>query len=193
MDHSPQELTQLLQEWSNGNEQALAMLAPLVEAELRRLARQYLRRERADHTLQTMALINEAYVRLLDWKNVEWRNRAHFFGVAAGMMRHILVDYARQHRRDKRGGGAIRVPLEADEVGAPEQYPDLVSLNDALISLAALDLRKSKIVELRFFGGLTYEEIAEVLTISPASIRREWELARTWLFAEIGGDLKNDS
>src|SRR5215216_5833789 len=161
------EVTELLVAWSDGDEQALERLAPLVQAELHRLARRYMSRERGDHLLQTSALINEAYLRLIDWKSARWQNRAHFFGVAAQMMRRILVDFARRRPRVEEG--------EARHV----------SLEDALVVLAELDERKARVVELRFFGGLSVEETAEVLKLSPITIIREWNKAKAWLYREL--------
>jgi RNA polymerase sigma factor (TIGR02999 family) len=182
---APPEVTQLLLAWSDGDQTALERLMPLVEAELRRLASAYMARERPGHVLQTTALVNEAYLRLIDWKNVQWQNRAHFFGAAAGMMRRILVDVARRQRREKRGAGAVAVSLSnAADVIAPERT-DLVALDDALQALTELDPRQAKVVELRFFGGLTHEEAALVLDVSPATVRRDWTLARAWLYREL--------
>jgi RNA polymerase sigma factor (TIGR02999 family) len=183
--HSPKQITRLLVAWGEGDESALAELTPLVHAELRRLAHRYMGGERAGHTLQTTALVNEAYVRLIDWKSVRWQNRAHFFGVSAQLMRRILVDFARARGNAKRGGGAQRVEL--DEAGnlPDDKGADLVALDEALHSLAELDPRQSKVVELRFFGGLTVEEAAEVLKVSPATVRRDWGLARVWLLREL--------
>jgi RNA polymerase sigma factor (TIGR02999 family) len=179
------EVTQLLLAWNNGDEAALAQLVPLVETELRRLAQRYLSRERTGHSLQTADLVNEAYLRLIDWKNVEWQNRAHFFGVAAQLMRRILVDHARRRRYRKRGGETIRVSLTEAVNVTQERAVDVVALNDALEALAAFDERKSQIVELRFFGGLSEKEAAEVLKISPRTVRREWSMAQAWLYREL--------
>jgi len=190
---SPHQLTQLLQSWSEGNQEALDKLAPLVYDELHRLARHYMRGERMGHTLQTTELVNEAYLRLIDWKNVRWQNRAHFFGVAAQMMRRILVDVARSRRFAKRGGDACRVSLsEAADVSS-ERGEDFIALDEALQSLAVIDERKSRIVELRFFGGLSVEETAEVLKISPRTVMREWNLAQAWLYRELGGVKVDDA
>jgi RNA polymerase sigma factor (TIGR02999 family) len=182
---SPKEVTQLLRAWGSGDQSALAQLTPLVHAELHRLARRYLSRESPGHTLQATALVNEAYMRLIDWQNVAWQNRAHFFGVAAQLMRHILVDYARRRRSHKRGGEAVEVSLEQAAVISSERAADFVALDDALTSLAEFDERKSRIVELRFFGGLSIEETAEVLKVSPATVKREWSLAQAWLYREL--------
>ena len=182
---SPHEVSQLLRAWSSGDEAALQRLIPLVYEELHRIARRYMGRERKRHTLQTSALVNEAYLRLVDWKNVEWQNRAHFFAVSAQMMRRILVDFARDRRYLKRGGGALQVSL-AEAAGMTSQRgTDLVALDDALNSLAVMDKRKSEVVELRFFGGLSVEETAEVLKVSPETIMRDWRLAKVWLLREL--------
>ncbi len=177
-------LTELLAAWSDGDELALEKLAPMVHAELHRLARGYMNRERENHVLQTSALINEAYLRLIDWKAVKWQNRAHFFGVAASMMRRILVDFARQRPRVE-GNSAEHFALdEALQISAGKDA-DLIALNEALKSLAQVDERKARIVELRFFGGLTVEETAEVLNISGITVMREWQKARAWLLCEL--------
>ena len=182
---SPHEVSRLLRAWSSGDEAALQTLIPLVYEELHRIARRYMGREREGHTLQTSALVNEAYLRLVDWKNVEWQNRAHFFAVSAQMMRRILVDFARDRRYVKRGGGALQVSL-AEAAGMTSQRgTDLVALDDALNSLAVMDKRKSQVVELRFFGGLSVEETAEVLKVSPETIMRDWRLAKVWLLREL--------
>jgi RNA polymerase sigma-70 factor, ECF subfamily len=181
----PNEVTQLLINWSNGDDAALDELIPLVQAELRRLARHYMARENPGHTLQTSALINEAYIRLVDQQSVPWQNRGHFYGVAAQTMRHILIDHARRHRYAKRGGGAVKVPLDEAMVSNDRRADELVALDDALKMLAALDPRKSKVIELRFFGGLTIEETADVLDISPITVTREWRSAKAWLRREM--------
>jgi RNA polymerase sigma-70 factor (ECF subfamily) len=183
--HSPKKITQLLVAWGEGDKSALEELTPLVYDELHRLAHRYMRGERAGHTLQTTALVNEAYTRLIDWKNVRWQNRAHFFGVSAQLMRRILVDFARSRGYEKRGGGIRAVTLnEAIDV-TNEKGIDLVALDEALSALAELDPRQSKVIELRFFGGLTNEEAAEVLSVSVATVRRDWSLARAWLHREL--------
>ncbi|HYR91861.1 MAG TPA: sigma-70 family RNA polymerase sigma factor [Terriglobia bacterium] len=182
---SAQDVTQLLLAWSDGDQAALDKLAPLVEAELHRLARGYLRQERPGHTLQATALVNEAYMRLIDWKNVHWQNRAHFLGVSAKLMRRILVDHARRHNYLKRGGEALRISLDEEAVGSSSRGSDLVALDDALQTLAAMDERKGQIVEFRFFGGLSVEETAEVMKISPRTVKREWSLAQAWLYCEL--------
>jgi RNA polymerase sigma factor (TIGR02999 family) len=180
------EITKLLIAWSEGDREALDQLAPIVEAELRRLAKSYMAKEHPNHILQTTALIQEAYLRLIDWQNVNWQNRAHFFGVAAQMMRHILVDYAVQQKYLKRGGGAQRVMLEEAAMISSERNPDLVDLDIALGKLAALHSRQSQVVELHFFGGLTLKEIAEVLRVSLGTIKRDLTLAKLWLLRELG-------
>jgi RNA polymerase sigma factor (TIGR02999 family) len=182
---SPPEVTQLLVDWSNGNKAALDQLMPLVYKELRRLASQYLRRERHNHTLQSAALVNEAYLRLVDYSNLRWQDRAQFFGLAAQLMRRILIDHARSHHYAKRGGGAQRVSLDEAAILSQERASDLVALDDALTSLAAVDPRKSQVVELRFFGGLNIEETAEVLKLSSMTVQREWRWAKAYLYGEI--------
>jgi RNA polymerase sigma-70 factor, ECF subfamily len=183
-----QELTRLLQAWSDGDTQALEKLVPSVQRELHRLAALYMAGERPNHPLQATALINEAYVRLLGWDNVRWENRAHFFGVAAQLMRRVLVDHARSHRRAKRGGGAVQTTLDEAYVYQKERTRDLLIVDEALTRLEKLDPRKGRIVELKFFGGLTEEEIAVVLEISERTVRRDWNLARAWLHHEITGE-----
>lgn len=182
---SPHEVTQLLIDWSQGDRAALDRLMPLVYDELRRLAHHYMSRERPGHTLQTTALVNEVYLRLVDQKSVSWQNRAHFFGIAARLMRQILVDHARKNGYAKRGGGARKVTLEESAVLSPEQAADLVALDEALESLAATDPRKCQVVELRYFGGLKVDEIAEVLKVSPVTVMRDWSMAKAWLLREI--------
>ncbi|HEX5705990.1 MAG TPA: sigma-70 family RNA polymerase sigma factor [Pyrinomonadaceae bacterium] len=179
-------ITELLIDWSNGDQEAFEHLIPLVEAELHRLAHHYMSRENAGHTLQTTALINETFIRLVDQTRVRWQNRAHFFGVAAHIMRRVLLSYARDQRRLKRGGGAVRVSLsEADAISA-ERSVELLALDDALSRLAEIDARKSRVVELRFFGGLSVEETAEVLGVSAVTVMRDWNMARAWLARELG-------
>jgi RNA polymerase sigma factor (TIGR02999 family) len=186
MDGAPADVTQLLKQWSNGQEQALDRLVPHIHSELRKLAAGYLRRERPDHTLQPTALVNEAFLKLIDQRAVKWQNRAHFFGIAAQAMRRILVDHARTHAADKRGGGVRKVSLDdANMIGRTVDV-DVVALDEALTRLAVIDPQQSRIVELRFFGGLTMEESAEVMRISPATIGREWRIAKAWLSAELG-------
>ena len=187
---SHQDITRLLRAWGDGDQGALDSLIPLVEAELHRLARRYLMQERPGHTLQPTALLNEAYLRLIDWKNMNWQNRAHFLGVVARLMRRILVDHARRHQYLKRGGDGVRVSLDEKSLSSPERSADLVALDDALKSLAAMDPRKVEIVELRFFGGLTVEETANVLKISPRTVKREWSVAQAWLYCELRGEAK---
>jgi RNA polymerase sigma factor (TIGR02999 family) len=186
------EVTQLLLAWSDGDNAALEELTPLVYAELRRLAERHMRRERAGHPLQTTALVNEAYVRLIDLQQVRWQNRAHFFGIAAQLMRHILVDFARARLRAERGGYKQQVSLEEAAVVSKERSADFIALDDALKSLAEIDPRKSRMVELRFFGGLSVEETAEALNVSPRTVMREWNLARDWLYRELSKENKSE-
>jgi RNA polymerase sigma-70 factor, ECF subfamily len=182
---SPPTITQLLVAWNQGDQDALAQLTPLVYQELHRLARGYLAGERPGHILQTTALVNEAFVRLIDWQQVEWQSRAHFFGVAATLMRHILVQFAREQQAQKRGGQAIQVSLsEAVAIGT-RNSPDLVALDEALIALEKLDPRQARTVELRFFGGLSLEETAEVLRVSVTTVRRDWRMAQAWLHQQL--------
>lgn len=181
MARSPEQVTQLLVAWGGGDQAARDELMPLVYEELRRLAHQCIRRERPGHTLQTSALLNEAYLRLVDQKNIHWQDRAHFFGIAARLMRQVLVDYARKRGYAKRGGDAHRVPLDEALIVSAERAADVVALDDALKSLAEIDPRQSQIVELRFFGGLSIEETAEVLAVSPGTVMRDWTLAKAWL------------
>jgi RNA polymerase sigma factor (TIGR02999 family) len=187
MTASPQEVTQLLIDWSSGNQAALDKLMPLVYQELHRLAHQYKRREDPRNVLQTSALVNEAYLRLIDQKHVRWQNRAHFFAIAAQLMRRILVDYARKRDNTRRGGRAPQVTLDEGLIVLHQQAADVLALNDALQSLAAIDSRQSQLVELRFFGGLTIEETAEVLKVSPGTVMREWTFAKAWLQREMTG------
>jgi RNA polymerase sigma-70 factor (ECF subfamily) len=184
---SSQEITQLLLAWSDGDQVALEKLTPLVYAELRRLAKGYMFGERPGHTLQTTALINEAYLRLIDWKNVRWQGRAHFFGVAAQLMRRILVDFARARQYAKRGGAAQQVSLDEAVTIHEDRSAEIIALDDALKSLAEIDPRKSQIVELRFFGGLSAKETAEALKVSLRTVEREWNSARAWLYRELRG------
>ncbi len=184
MPGGPCEVTQLLNAWCKGDVHALEQLAPIVESELRRMARHYLSKEAPGHTLQPTALINEAYLRLIEWKTLEWQGRAHFYAVAAKMMRRVLVNQAIARGRRKRGGSAILVSLTAAG-DVSHRSADLAALDEALIALAKQDNRKSELVELRFFGGLTAEETAEVLGISVRTVHREWDLARAWLFREL--------
>jgi RNA polymerase sigma factor (TIGR02999 family) len=182
---TPSEVTRLLKAWGSGNTEALDQLIPIVYDELRAVAARYLKRERLDHTLQPTALVNEAYLRLIDQKQVEWQNRAHFVGLAAQMMRRILVDHAKSHHRAKRGGSARKVSLEEAMAISDERADDLVEIDEALTALAAFDERKSRVVELRFFGGMSVEETAEVLKISEVTVARDWKLAKAWLYTYI--------
>lgn len=186
MRPSAAEITHLLNAWRHGDQSALERLAPVVESELRTLARVYLSKEGPGNVLQPTALVNEAYLRLIEWTAVEWQNRAHFYAVAAKMMRRVLVNQAVAQHRQKRGGGTVLVSL-ADAGVAVDRSADVIALDDALESLAKFDDRKSRIVELRFFGGLTADETAEVMGISSRTVHREWDLARAWLFRELRG------
>lgn len=187
MGESSQDLTRLLRDWSKGDEKAATELFPIIYEELRRLARRYMSRERPDHTLQTNALIHEAYLRLAGQTRATWQNRSEFFAVAAQMMRRILVDHARSRAYQKRGGSIVRVPVDVDQSAlvAPERGPDLIALDSALERLAAFDARKAKVVELRYFGGLEVQEIAEVLGISTVTVTRDWKMAKAWLRQEL--------
>ena len=178
-------VTQLLQQWSRGDDAAVVELTPLVYEELRRLAHHYMEGQRPNHTLQTTALVNEAYLRLAEQTNPNWQSRAHFFAVAARAMRQILVSYARSNRAQKRGGGAFKIELEEAAILSPEQSQEIVDLHEALERLETLDSRKAQVVELKFFGGLNYEEIAEVLKIARMTVRRDWEFAKLWLYTEL--------
>jgi len=188
MSQTPQNVTQLLLGWGEGDKEALDQLLPLVYDELRRQAARYLRRERAGHTLQTTALIHEAYIRLVDQKRVQWQNRAHFFGIAAQLMRRILVDHARSKHRVKRGGSDVRVSLAEASLTVKARDLNVLAIDEALDRLAQVDERQAKVVELRFFSGLSVEETAEVLQISPATVKREWSMAKAWLHREISND-----
>ena len=192
MAQTSQNVTQLLIGWSNGDREALDALLPVVYEELRKQAANYLRRERVGHTLQTTALIHEAYLKLVDQKNVHWQNRAHFFGIAAQLMRRILVDHARAKNRAKRGGSNIRVSFNEANVLAPSQNIDIVALDEALERLSEIDEQQSRIVELRFFSGLTVDETAEVLAISPATVKRDWSMAKAWLHREISAVIEHE-
>ena len=183
---APNEVTQLLRAWSDGQHEALQRLMPLVYDELHRLARHYMSRERSGHILQTTALVNEAFLRLVDARQVNWQNRAHFFAISASLMRRILVDFARTYQSQKRGAGVRPVSLD-EGLDLAEEQLDLTVLDDALKALGALDPRKSRVVELRFFGGLSMEEVAEVLQVSPETVKRDWKLAKAWLLREMGG------
>ena len=190
---STHEITQLLVAWNNGDGLALEELTPLIHKELHRIARRYMARERPGHILQTTALVNEAYMRLIDWKNVEWQNRAHFFALAAQLMRHILVDFARAQACEKRGGGGIEVSLsEADKVESG-QSADLVALDDALKVLEKLNARQARVVELRFFAGLNHEETAEALNVSVGTVKRDWSMAQSWLYLELSKGRRDDA
>ncbi|HET8674649.1 MAG TPA: sigma-70 family RNA polymerase sigma factor [Blastocatellia bacterium] len=178
-------ITQLLVAWNQGDQDALAKLTPLVYKELHRLAHGYLVGERHGHVLQTTALVNEAFVRLIDWQQVKWQNRAHFFGVSATLMRHILVQFAREQQAAKRGGRAIQVSLSEAVSDSTRHNPDLVALDDALTTLEKLDPRQARIVELRFFGGLSLEETAEVVQVSVSTVRRAWRMAQAWLHQQL--------
>jgi len=179
------EVTQFLVDWGNGDETALNKLIPLVYAELRRMAHHYMARENPDHTLQTTALVNDAYLRLIDQKRTNWQNRAQFFGIAAQLMRRILVDHARSHAYAKRGGGTIQVPLDEGAVLSPQRAADVLALDEALNQLTTIDPRKCRIVELRYFGGFTVEETASLLQVSNVTVMRDWSLAKAWLRREI--------
>jgi RNA polymerase sigma factor (TIGR02999 family) len=185
MTPAPRDITRLLVAGNNGDEAALAELTPLVYEELHRLARRYMGRERPGHTLQTSALVNEAYLRLIDWKNAQWQDRAHFFAVSAQLMRRILVDFARSKAYAKRGGGALHLDLDVVGVFSPDRDTDIVALDEALTALAALSPRQGQVVELRFFGGLSLEETADVLKVSVGTVRRDWSLARAWLHRAV--------
>jgi RNA polymerase sigma factor (TIGR02999 family) len=187
---SPHEITQMLIDWGNGDREALDRLIPVVYTELRRQAARHLRRERAGHTLQTTDLIHEAYLRLVDQRNVRWQNRAHFFAVAAQSMRRILVDHARRRRRAKRGGSGIVLALDERLVAAPKSDVDLLALDEALTRLAAIDVRQSQIVELRFFSGLSIEETSAVIGVSRTTVKDDLNMAKAWLRREIGGKAK---
>jgi RNA polymerase sigma factor (TIGR02999 family) len=184
---STHDVTQLLKAWSTGDEEALRTLMPVVYEELHRAARRYMGGERSD-TLQTTALINEVYLRLVDFQHISWQNRAHFFGVCAQLMRRILIDFARARRSQKRGANVSHIPLDEALIVTDEPAADLIALDEALKALAAIDERKSRVVELRFFGGLSVEETAEVLKISPDTVLRDWKLAKVWLLGQLSGD-----
>ena len=181
----PSPATALLLAWRAGDESALDRLIPLVHDELRVIARRMMSRERQGHTLQPTALVNEVFLRLVDVRRVQWQNRAHFLAMAARLMRRVLVEAARSKGSQKRGGGGLQVVVDADRVGAPDRTPDLVALHDALEALAAIDARKSQVVELRYFGGLSVQETAEVLQVSPETIMRDWKFAKLWLLRQL--------
>src|SRR5215207_9546010 len=186
MSQEPQEITQMLLELTDGNEEVVNQILPHIYDELRRLASSYLRRERSNHTLQPTALVHEAYMKLIDQKQVQWQNRAHFFGIAAQVMRRILMDHARKHSAGKRGGEAEKLPLEEEIlIVSHDKSADLIALDDALESLAKFDEQKARIVELRYFGGLSIEETAEVIGVSVPTINRQWRMAKAWLYSQI--------
>jgi RNA polymerase sigma factor (TIGR02999 family) len=187
MAPAPGTVTELLRAWGNGDDGALAQLAPLVEAELRRLARRYMAHERRGHTLQTTALVNELFLRLTGARRVDWQDRAHFLGISARLMRRVLVDHARSRGYRKRGGGAERVTLHEHLATSPPPTLDVIALDRALDALAAIDARKSRVIELRFFGGLSVEETADVLKVSTDTVKRDWRLAKLWLLRELEG------
>lgn len=189
----PEEITQLLLAWGAGDETALERLMPLVHDELKRLAKRHMNRQRQEHTLQTTALVNEAYLRLIDSSRVQWQNRAHFFAISAQLMRRILVDAARSRQNLKHGGGAQPIALDEAPDVSNERASELIALDDALKTLEALNSRQCRIVELRYFGGLSEEETAEVLKTSPRTVRRDWSLARTWLYRELNKDARDDA
>jgi len=179
------DVTALLMELTNGNREAASELMPIVYDELRKLAGRYMRRERTDHTLQATALVHEAYLKLVQQQEANWQSRAHFFGIAAQVMRHILIDHARGHTSEKRGGGKRPVPLEEALIFTPEKSLELLRLDESLQRLAELDPRQGRVVELRFFGGLTVEETADVLGVSPKTVKREWSMAKAWLHGDM--------
>jgi len=190
---SPQEVTQLLADWGKGDRSALDKLFPLVQSELRRIAQRQMSQERPGHTLQATALVNEAYLKLAGQQGFDWHNRAHFFAVCAQVMRHILIDHARAHARDKRGGGAIQVSLNEALLVAEDQAGHFIALDEALRVLEGLDSQKGKIIELRYFGGLSIEEAAEVLNISPRTVRREWQRAKAWLYRMMTEGIEDET
>jgi RNA polymerase sigma factor (TIGR02999 family) len=188
VDQSSHDVTRLLHDWSGGDEEAAERLMPLIYDELRRLADAYLRRERSDHTLQPTALVNEAYLRLVDQSRVDWQNRHHFYGIAAQMMRRVLVDHAREHAAEKRGGPRRKVSLDESDIPTDERAADLVALDEALRKLAEVFPRKGRVVEMRFFGGFSVEETAGVLGVSDKTVMREWESAKLWLYRELDSE-----
>jgi len=192
MAAAPQEVSQLLVEWRNGDQEALDRLMPLVYDELRRIAGRYMNRERSEHTLQTTALVNEAYLRLVDQKNVDWQNRAHFFAVAASVMRHLLVDHARARGRIRRGADPQQVSLDEAALISEQKGEEMIALDEALTKLAAIDARKVKIVELRYFSGLSAEETATVLGVSEITVKREWLKAKAWLYRELSQETSDE-
>ena len=186
---APSEITQMLIELTDGNQEVVNQILPHIYDELKRLSSSYLRRERADHTLQPTALVHEAYMKLVDQKRVQWQNRAHFFGIAAQVMRRILMDHARKHQADKRGGDAEKLPIEEEIlVVSHDKSAELIALDDALQTLAAMDEQKAKIVELRYFGGLSIEETAEVMGVSVPTINRQWRMAKAWLYSQLAAE-----
>ncbi|HLJ14922.1 MAG TPA: sigma-70 family RNA polymerase sigma factor [Bryobacteraceae bacterium] len=189
-DLNSNEISRLLSAWTEGDESAVQGLTAIVYEELRRLAHYYMQRERPGHTLQTTALVNEVYIRLVDYKRMRWQDRAHFFAVSAQVMRRILVDHSRSHNI-KRGAGVPHVTLDDIAVVSADRTGDLAALDDAMNALARVDPRKVEIIEMRFFGGLSVEEIAEVLKVSPATVRRDWSIAKVWLYRELGGGAKD--
>ena len=191
-EQSPQNITQLLVAWSSGDQAALEQMIPLIYRELHQRAEAALRRERQGHLMQPTALVNEAYLRLIDCDNIQWQNRSHFFAVSAQLMRRILVDFARSRDYAKRGGGLRQISLAEAAIAPYQQSADLVALDDALNALAELDPRQSRVVELRFFGGLKLEEIAEVLNVSVSTVRRDWSLAQAWLYHELKNNESSD-
>jgi RNA polymerase sigma-70 factor (ECF subfamily) len=193
MAAAPQEVSQLLVEWRNGDQQALDRLMPLVYDELRRIAGRYMKRERKDHTLQTTALVNEAYLRMVGQQDVEWQNRAHFFAVAASVMRHLLVDHARARGRGRRGADPQQVSLDEAALVSEQKGEEMLALDEALTRLAAIDARKVKIVELRYFSGLSAKEAAEVLGVSEITVKREWLKAKAWLYREMSQGTSDES
>jgi RNA polymerase sigma-70 factor (ECF subfamily) len=190
---SIQDVSNLLRAWRGGDKAALDELIPRVYKELHRLAHLYMRRERAGHNLQTTALVNEAYIRLIDAREVDWQDRAHFFAISSNLMRRILVDFARTSGYQKRGGKAKKVTLDEDLVISPEPNADIIKLDDALRALSEFDPRKAKVVEMRFFGGLSVEETAEVLKVSPDTVKRDWRLAKVWLLNELLGQGRDET
>ena len=190
---SPQEVTQLLADWGKGDRSALDKLFPLVHSELRRIAQRQMSQERPGHTLQATALVNEAYLKLAGQQEFDWQNRAHFFAVCAQVMRHILIDHARAHARDKRGGGAVKVSLNDALVVAEDQNAHFIALDEALRVLERLDPQKGKIVELRYFGGLSIDEAAEVMNVSPRTVRREWQRAKAWLYRMMTEGIEDET
>jgi RNA polymerase sigma-70 factor, ECF subfamily len=186
-------VTHLLKAWAQGDEVALGRLMPLVQKELHRLAHRYMSRERPDHTLQTTALVNEVYLRLVDITEVSWQDRAHFFAISARMMRRILTDFARSRHYQKRGGAVLHVSFDEALAVSPEQDAEMVAIDEALVQLNAMDPRKSQVVELRFFGGLSVEETAEVLKVSPETVKRDWKFAKSWLHRALSGDKDDET